>query len=41
MDIQEKEETTNNIPVVCEFEDVFRKELAGLSLKGKSILRLN
>jgi len=31
MDIQEKEETTDNIPVVCEFEDVFPEELLGLT----------
>ena len=30
MDIQEKEETTKNIPVVCEFEDVFPEELPRL-----------
>jgi len=41
MDIQEKEETTNNIPIVCEFEDVFPKDLLGLGTQRKLILRLN
>ena len=30
MNIQEKGETTENIPVVCEFKNVFPKELTGL-----------
>jgi len=31
MDIQEKEEIIDNIPVVCEFGDVFPEELLGLT----------
>jgi len=30
IDTQAKEEKAGNIPVICEFEDVFLKELAGL-----------
>jgi len=30
MDIQKKEKIAENIHVVCEFEDVFPKELSGL-----------
>jgi len=30
MDIQEKEETTYDIHVVCEFNDLHPKELSGL-----------
>ena len=30
MDIREKEKTIDNIPIVCEFEDVFPEELPGL-----------
>ena len=30
IDTQTKEEKAENIPVVCEFEDVFPKELPGL-----------
>ena len=33
MDTQERDGTTNNILVVCEFEDVFSEELLGLPLQ--------
>jgi len=31
MDIREREETSNTIHLVCEFENVFPKELSGLT----------
>ena len=35
MDIQEKEETVSNVPIVCEFKDAFLKELPGLPPQRK------
>jgi len=35
IDTQAKEEIAENIPIVCEIEDVFPKELPGLLLWGK------
>jgi len=32
MDIQEKEETAKDIPILCEFNDVFPGEVLGLPL---------
>jgi len=39
MDVQEKGETTKDIPIVCEFKDIFPKELPRLPLKEILILR--
>jgi len=39
--IQEKEKKAKDIPIVCEFRDVFIEELTGLPLNEKLIMRLN
>jgi len=41
MDIKEKEESADNIPVVYESRDVSPKELLGLPLRERLILKLN